>query len=365
MRPVATFLFTVVLLAGCAERTPLDPLSGGPALRGAGVAQGVTVFNQNLYIGADVDAVITALASPDPTDDLPALVHAINTLVATDFPSRAGALADAIARERPAVIALQEVSTIDITLPPLGVDLHLNFLDILQAQLTARGLGYTVAAKVTNTVATPAPGIQTIDEDAVLVDHAQVTVTGTLAQNYSNNVGPVAPGVTLIRGFALAQGTVDGTAWTFVSTHLEPDLGGVDLRLLRAAQAAELLAVIGAAPRVVLMGDFNDVAGSPMYQTVAGGGYTDAWAALRPGVTGLTCCHVADLSNAFPTFDKRIDYVFTRGVGHPQAGLQGRIDLLGDLPPDRLAGPQFPIWPADHAGVFAHLLAAPAGGIAD
>lgn len=365
MRRLLPLLLVTVASVACADRSPLEPLPDAAALHRGGAAHAVSVFNQNLYIGADVDAVITALASPDPTDDLPALVTAINQLVATDFPSRAGKLADAIARERPEVLALQEVSTIDITLPPLGVDIHLNFLDVLQAQLAARGLQYTVAAKVTNTVATPAPGIQTIDEDAVLVDPARVAVVSTLAQHFANNVGPVAPGVTLIRGYAVVNATVDGQAWTFASTHLEPDLGGVDLRLLRAAQATELVAVLAGAERVVLMGDFNDVAGSPMYQVVAGGGYADAWAALRPGVAGLTCCHVADLSNAFPTFDERIDYVFTRGVGHRQAGLQGGIDLLGDLPPDRLQGPSHPIWPADHAGLFAHLLMPPARGVAD
>ena len=34
----------------------------------------------NMYVGADVDAVIAALLSPDPSDDQPALLAAIGTL---------------------------------------------------------------------------------------------------------------------------------------------------------------------------------------------------------------------------------------------------------------------------------------------
>jgi hypothetical protein len=46
------------------------------------------------------------------------------TLQETDFPARASAVADEIARFRPHAVGLQEVSTVDLTLPPLGVDLR-------------------------------------------------------------------------------------------------------------------------------------------------------------------------------------------------------------------------------------------------
>ena len=38
-------------------------------------------------------------------------------------------------------------------------------------------------------------------------------------------------------------------------------------------------------------------------------GFTDVWAALHPQQAGLTCCHLADLSDARANFDQRIDYV--------------------------------------------------------
>lgn len=372
-RPVPALLL-VAFVTACGDASLLGPPRpdvSPPALGGAGgPPHAVTVLNWNVYIGADVDRVIGALASPDPTDDFPALLEAIATLQATDFPARAEAIVDDISRARPHVVALQEVWTIQIDLTGAGLPIviDLDFQAILQDALAARGLDYAVGAIVTNTDATPAlpPGlvVRVTDHDAVLVDPSRVTVVSSLAQSFSNNVGPVAPGVALVRGFAAVDATIDGRTFTFVSTHLEPDLGGMDLTALRQAQAFELVTVIGSAFPAVLMGDFNDVPGSPMHQVVTGAGYSDVWAALRPAVDGLTCCHVADLSNKLPTLDERIDYVFARGLGHPIAGVKGRIERLGEVPADRLAGPAGKIWPSDHAGLVGDLLSPPAAGLA-
>src|SRR6267378_2466297 len=76
----------------------------------------ISVMTQNLYVGADVDLVIRALGTADPADDFPALLFAIETVGKTDFPARAAAIADQIARARPHAVGLQEVSRIDIDL---------------------------------------------------------------------------------------------------------------------------------------------------------------------------------------------------------------------------------------------------------
>ncbi|MGH7539167.1 MAG: endonuclease/exonuclease/phosphatase family protein [Gemmatimonadales bacterium] len=341
----------VALLAGCADGSPLEP-SDRPA---------VTVLNWNLYLGADVDAVIRAAATPDTSDDIPALVAEIVTLSETDFPARAEAIADAIAATRPEVVGLQEVVNIDIDLTGIGLPIvvHLDFLAILQAALAARGQDYAVAAIVTNTTAAPLPGILLVDHDALLVDPARVTVTSTIAATYANNRGVVAPGVALLRGFVGITGTIDGRSYAIFNTHLEPDQGGLDLSGLRAAQAAELVAATGGASPTILMGDFNDVAGSATHRVVEGAGFRDVWAELHPGAAGLTCCHVEDLSNPSATFDTRIDYVFARGMEHPITGVQGRVELLGEEPADRVSGPAHALWPSDHAGLVADLLVPP------
>ena len=347
-------LAAAVCLAGACSDTADTPLGPAPdaAPEPRAAAFDLTVMTRNLYVGADVDAVIAALASPDQADDIPALLTAVATLGHTDYASRAAAFADEIARERPHAVGLQEVSTIDLTLPPLGIDIHLDFLPLLLDQLAARGLTYEVAAQVHNFVAAPLPGVSLADDDALLVDRGRVTVLATDARRYTANLGPVAQGVALARGWVSAEVTVGGRSYTIASTHLESgQVTGLDQ--LRAAQAAELAQALAGAETAIVLGDLNDVPGSSMYQALTGAGFTDLWAALRPGVVGLTCCHLPDLSDPVERFDQRIDYVFARGVagGRPI----GQVSRIGALPADRIPGPDGAIWPSDHAGLVARL----------
>ncbi len=346
----------LALAIACSDTTgPSSPLT--PAAKPAEATRRITVMTRNVYIGADVDAVIAALASPDPSDDLPALLQAISVLGQTDFPTRAGAIADEIGRARPHVVGLQEMTQLAIHLGPLGipVDIDLDFLAILQSALSVRGLHYSVAAQVTNLTATPFPGISVTDHDIILVDADRVSFGGVVAQSYAQNLGVVAPGVELKRGWVRIDASVEGMPLTVASTHLESgSIPGFDL--LRAAQAAELVGSIGAATPAVLLGDFNDVPGSPFYGVVTGSGFSDSWAAMRPGAQGLTCCHLPDLSDPVSKFSQRIDYVFERGLGGPNGQLQGRITIVGDQPADRVPGPGHALWASDHAGVVAEFL---------
>jgi endonuclease/exonuclease/phosphatase family metal-dependent hydrolase len=356
MRATRFLLAASLLLASaCGDRdTPFSPdVTVPPPAPDQNAAADLAVMTRNLYVGADVDAIIAALATSDPADDIPALLAAIATLGETDFATRAAAFADEIARYRPHVVGLQEVSTVDLTLPPLGVDLHLSFLPVLQAELSARGLQYSVAARVRNIEAAPLPGVSLVDEDVLLVDRNRVAVQSALGQHFAANLGQVAPGVVLQRGFVRAEVTVGARAYVIASTHLESG-GAAGLDQLRALQAGELAQVLAAAPTAVVMGDLNDGPGSPMHQVLEGAGFTDAWAALRPGVVGLTCCHLSDLSDQIAPFSQRIDYVFVRGASHP-GNLLGQIWRTGDVPADRIAGPDHPIWPSDHAGLVAKL----------
>ena len=99
------------LVMGCNDSPPSPTASSvadlAPSFASSGVGSGITVMAQNLYVGADVDLVIGALASPDPADDVPALLFAIETLGKTDFPARAAAIADEVARERPHALGLR------------------------------------------------------------------------------------------------------------------------------------------------------------------------------------------------------------------------------------------------------------------
>jgi len=321
---------------------------------GAGKA---TFLSRNLYVGADVDAVIYALATPDPSDDLAALQTAVQQVNQTDWPARARAIAREIARERPHAVGLQEVSKLDLDLSALGmpVNYHADFLPTLLAELSARELNYIVAAQVKNIVARPFPGVSLVDWDAVLIDADRVTVTGTpFGKRFSYNIGVVAPGVTLARGFVRVEATINGQSWTILSTHLESgSQPGLDQ--LRAAQMTELAAYLPATGPAVVMGDFNDTPGSLMYQVAAGAGLTDAWAAIHGAEPGNTCCHKSNLSNERSKMGSRIDYIMARGTGLGDGGELGQMRMLGIRPSERIAGPNHPIWPSDHAGLTATL----------
>ena len=352
-------LLALALATACSTSdAPLVPSEPAVPSHSVNGARNITVMTRNIYIGADVDAVIAALASPDPSDDLPTLLAAIAVLQQTAFPVRAQALAAEIARSRPHIVGLQEVTELQVNLTGLGipVNIDLDFLPILLDALAARGLNYTVAAQVTNLTAAPLPGISVTDHDVILVDASRVTVgSGVVARTYALNLGVVAPGVDIKRGWVRIDADVEGMPVTVASTHLESG-GFPGLDALRAGQLGELVASLGSASPAVILGDLNDVPGSYMYGVVTGAGFSDTWASLRPGVSGATCCHPSDLSNQVASFTQRLDYVFARGLGGAQGRLQGRISILGDQPGDRVTGPSYPLWASDHAGIVMEVL---------
>src|SRR5688572_22451305 len=114
-------------------------------------------MTQNLYLGSPLDPAL------DPSVDTPqefvaAVAQIYATALATDFPTRAEAIADTIAEEQPDLIGLQEVTewvaapTREGPTPPSQ-----DFLKILAAELDERGLDYDVAAVVNNADIGPAP----------------------------------------------------------------------------------------------------------------------------------------------------------------------------------------------------------------
>jgi endonuclease/exonuclease/phosphatase family metal-dependent hydrolase len=358
------FMAVAGLISACSDSSTLEPAaSTDAAATPSALSNRLTVLTRNIYIGTDVDLVIGALATPDPSDDIPALLAGVATLQRTDFLARASALADEIARYRPHVVGLQEVDRLDIHLgPPLPVvDISQDFLAILQDELADRGLPYEVAAQVKNIDASPLPGIRLVDHDVILVDAERVNVGPRLLErNYSFNVGPVAPGVSLVRGFVMIDATIAGMPPVRIAnTHLESG-SQPGLSKLRAAQASELLAYVESFAPSVLLGDFNEAEGSPMHSIITGAGFADVWADLRPGTRGFTCCHAADLSNRTSALSQRIDYVFARGIGGPQDQLLGQVSIIGDQPSSKVAGPLYRLWPSDHAGVLAQFVQPPA-----
>ncbi len=358
---VALILAGLVLVA-CGEDATAPTVE--PDLHfGAFRSDAITVLTHNTYIGADVDAVIAALISDDPNDDLPALQTAIATLGATDITTRARGFAREIARTHPDVVGFQEISQLSIHLGPLGlpVDIDLDFLPTIQAALAHRGLDYAVGAQVKNIDASLLGGlIHLVDYDVVLYNPKRVQWQTIVAKqfelNLSDLIGEIAPGVALRRGYVAGTATIGDATYTVVSTHPEPDLNAdVQLGDLRAAQMSEIVSVLQQADRAIVMGDLNDEPGSAMYQVLTGAGFADTWAELHPHRPGYTCCNLPGLSNRQTNFEQRIDYVFARGFELDRRALTSWITIVGDDWADRLRGPEYPIWPSDHAGLAAKL----------
>jgi len=365
MRAPMTLAAGMILLAACAQDTPTSPgpatAMGRPGASRAGGAKQVVVLNQNVYPGADVDAVIGALANSDPNDDLPALFAALEELRVNDAGARAGGIVDQIARYRPDVVGLNEITEIDLDLNPIGVDVtvHQHILDLITTRIAERGLPYAVGATVKDIEAQPYPFVSYVDYDVVLVNTERVTVTAPISHTFGVNLGQVAPGIVLKRGWAGVEAEIDGRALTILTTHPESGDPWADLR---AVQASELAGSVGTAHPVIMLGDYNDVPGSPLYQVLTGAGFIDLWATLRPGVRGYTAIEGYDLSVQHLPLVKRIDYVWTRGFDHNSRPVLGSVKLIDDQPGDRVQGPDGAIYISDHAGMLATLLLPPGSG---
>jgi len=349
-----------LLVLGCAAdeaNAPTTALSPSNA-RGGG-ADRLVVMTQNFYVGANVDAILAALATGDQQLVLTVLLQQVQVLKQTDVATRAGALADAIAKTRPHVVGLQEVSQINIDLTWAGIPVVFNadFLPVIMQALQDRGLPYQVAGSILNIDAQPVTGVRLRDYDVMLYDTERAIPGSPVIQKlFENNLGDPGIGVALNRGWVSRPFTVDGKTYQVASTHLEDDLGVTDLSQLRMAQMSEIVQTITEAKRAVIMGDLNDNEGSAMYQVASQNGYADLWRTLRPGTTGFTCCHEADLSNPRPDMKERIDFIFARGFEGPPGRAMGKIDRVNYNPSEKVKGPFYRLWTSDHAGLVGTLL---------
>jgi hypothetical protein len=317
------------------------------------------LMSRNIYVGADLDAVIAALVSEDPSDDIPALMQAAATLHETDFTVRAEGFAREIDRTRPDVVGIVEVSKIDVDLDltPYGgphLVVHENFLPEIMSALKRHHLNYRVAASNLNFAVVPTPGVRLEDYDVTLVGPGVQVGQGVLAQNFTLNVGEVAPNVVISYGFTMVPVKVRGRHYAVATTHLQPNISGRDLAQLRAAQMLELLSLMPSDVPAVIQGDLNDHDDSPMYQAAAAAGFADVWAVLRPNQPGLTCCHSIQLDNSQPLYE-RIDFILARGFEHRWDPVTGFIVRVGLFPWEMLPGPLHPIFVSDHLGLAARL----------
>jgi endonuclease/exonuclease/phosphatase family protein len=375
-RPFAIVVAALVLLA-CDAQKVSDPVSpdgtGATANRSAADEShngtpGITALTWNVYVGAEVERVLQA-QTPDQAVAIATQQWA--NVRATNFPARAGSIAASIAAQRPELVGLEEVAlyrTTDRPFEELATHVAYDFLQLVIDSLKARGLDYKAAAVDRTTDiqvpviagfdASGAPilaGVRYTDGDAVLVRgdiHYANPQSAVYAAHQSVSIGGVTTGV--YQGWSSVEALVDGQAHRFVVTHL----AGQEVQSTQLAQTAELVALLRSESRpTILAGDFNSDAygadptrATPTYPTLRAAGYSDSWIERGRRAPGLTCCEQPDLLNPRPTFNQRIDFIFTRNLAASTRVV--RREVVGDRLVDRRTG----LWPSDHAGVVATLL---------
>src|SRR4051794_7518434 len=275
----------------------------------------ITVMTRNLYVGTGVGDVFAASSW---SQLVAAGSRAWDTLLASDFPTRAGALADEITQAGPDVVGLQEVTLWRDQTPgdvrtqhvPDATHVAVDFLAVLQRELRARGVPYLPVATSTGAdVEFPrqAAGaglvdLRLTDRDVLLVradlmDRFSDPRHGHYAAQFSEPflIGPV----TSTRSWISVDYRPDpATTVRLFTTHLEvggPVTGGIQER-----QGNELLAMIADSPYpVIAIGDFNAPADDPLAVTYRNltAVLHDAWPSARPTGAGWTCCQAPSLAD--------------------------------------------------------------------
>ncbi len=356
---------SLAALAGC------GPGADGPASTRAAVSSTsvhpespgrkkfLTVMTRNVYVGADL---FEPFQSEDP---LGTAAKVWAEIQASDFASRAGAIAEEIAGASPDLVALQEVYRFVVT--PLGatepVLQELDYLALLMEKL-APGRWRVAAAQPQTDLLIPFPGlgvqIRIVDRDVILADvgvDVLATDSGNFAAHFETTLGGVVD-VVVKRGWVEAVVRKEGLTTTLVNTHLE----GKEFGPLQSLQAGELALRVGGVEPLVVVGDTNSDPGDPPY-TIPGpnpgdpptvvptpyqiltGSLADTWIQAGEG-PGLTCCFDADIAPPSRALYERVDLVLLRGAVTPKAAWRVGLDPLATLG-DR--------WPSDHAGVIGIL----------
>ena len=330
-------------------------------LAGDGHAAKVRVMTRNLYLGADL---APAFAARTPAELIAAVTGIYATVLASNFPDRAQALADEIVKGKPDFVGLQEAelwrsqTPADFSPVPNANRVEFDFVQILLDALAARGRPYAVVGMITNFDAEAPraiPGgfqdVRLTDRDVLIVraDHEKhLSIANVHAENFRARltITTAVLSVTVPRGWVSADVTEHGKTFRLVTTHLEalhPVVNTLQGDELLAGPAATTLPVI-------VIGDLNSAAdgsSTPTYANFVAAGFVDAWAVRHPNKAGYTCCEAEDLRNPTPTLTERIDFVLFKG-----AFRVGHVWLVGENSKDRTPSG---LWPSDHAGVGARL----------
>jgi hypothetical protein len=342
----------------------------------------VTVMTQNIYQGTEFRH-IQELVGTTPTFEqaLAATTADYATYVATRFKDRAAQMAAEIARDKPALVGLQEVATWHIgafdpahpfALPgPVNEDFVAELIEALATDgmhysaVSRRDGNFTLAFPIVTPNGIVAVGM--VEGGAILartdLPTSQLKLSNPQSGTYNarlpvipNPLDPDPPhGFAFTNSWQSIDAKVRGKSFRFITTHLDflaPE------GLVSGPQAQELLAgPANTSLPVVVTGDMNSgLRVAPQaYDAFIAGGLSDTWTAAGLGAPPLTCCHLAPedlLTDPTSAYTNDLDHIFTRG---PFSVVDEH--LVGDVAPNPV--PESFIWPSDHAGMVATLAIGP------
>lgn len=297
--------------------------------------QAVTVMSRNLFLGVD----IRRAAGPKTPEELGDLsVQLYNEVQATDPQSRMKLAADEIAKVKPDLVGLQEV-----TLWQAGPR-TIDYLALIQAELKAKKADYRVVKQESEAdvkVATPEGQGRFMLGNAVLARKG-VKTSGVRSKVFKEQISlPTAIGVQPVhRNYISMKAKVGNTSFDYVNTHLEAFSNAQ-----KVAQAQELAkGPLKAKGPALLTGDLNSNKNLPVaadreaFAAVAKAGFVVRQTSKQ------TCCLNDDLKTGVR--DHTVDFVMSKPkLKLLKSGLVG----LTDMTP---AGTQI----SDHAGVWSTLL---------
>jgi endonuclease/exonuclease/phosphatase family metal-dependent hydrolase len=355
-------LITCCFVLSCSIRAPIVS-AGNPD---TGVFQHIRTLSYNIYIGADIFAVI----DPPPADILELLQRVRNgfdMVLETNFPARADAIAKGIAHLQPDIVGLQEVSFILAIVDDRLV--ILDYLNLLMTALQERGLDYVEVASNDNaTIVLPMIGglVFLLDRDVILA-RSNVNILSTNTYDYENIFSvkiPPFPPLEISRGLVEAVTEIRGQIYRFVNTHLEvrtlfmPD-SDIPVQELQAQELVNFLAG-DTTHSTILVGDLNALPVEEANQIVVDSGFVDVWPLRIFGRwdPGFTCCQAEDLQNELSFLDERIDFIYYRD-GTIESSSTGVIPLFARVVGNSLTEKTATVpslWPSDHGGVFSFLL---------
>jgi endonuclease/exonuclease/phosphatase family metal-dependent hydrolase len=304
----------------------------------------VKVMTRNVFLGADLPPI--AIAQPGPEFEA-AAGGLVDTVKASDPKARMALMADEIAKAKPDLVGLQEVSLYrkgPKGSPKPAKTVIYDYLGLIRKELAKRGQTYTVAAKDYGlNVEGPTDkgydlrltlGDVTLARKGVKVAHRRVGVFASQFEIPSPALGDVSPG----RTWNALDATVRGAHFHFVNTHLE----AYD-QATRLKQAKELVkGPLKSKLPTILVGDLNsgpilsDAGDRPPYQAIAKAGF-------KPRRSATNSCCFNDLAkNA--GWDHNVDWIMTRpGVKLVKSTVTGREKTRSGL------------HPSDHGGVVSVL----------